>query len=69
MREINKINELELQLGASGASWHDEYKGVSVCIPSVVDSFDSILVDSAYVFVGGLHMELTEGDVIVIFSQ
>ncbi|KAL0950125.1 hypothetical protein HGRIS_010121 [Hohenbuehelia grisea] len=51
VKEINAINEAELKLGISGASWHDEYK------------------DSAYVFVGGLHFELTEGDVITIFSQ
>ncbi|KAF8897892.1 hypothetical protein BD779DRAFT_1796454 [Infundibulicybe gibba] len=51
VKEINKINQLELDLGVSGASWHDEYK------------------DSAYIFVGGLHFELTEGDVITIFSQ
>lgn len=25
--------------------------------------------DSAYIFVGGLNFELTEGDVITIFSQ
>ena len=25
--------------------------------------------DSAYVFIGGLNYELTEGDVITIFSQ
>ena len=25
--------------------------------------------DSAYIFVGGLNSELTEGDVITIFSQ
>jgi len=51
VKEINKINQLELELGVSGASWHDEYK------------------DSAYIFVGGLHFDLTEGDVITIFSQ
>ncbi|KAG6867878.1 hypothetical protein C0993_009920 [Termitomyces sp. T159_Od127] len=51
VKEINKINQLELDLGVSGASWHDEYK------------------DSAYIFVGGLHFDLTEGDVITIFSQ
>ncbi|KAJ8502334.1 hypothetical protein ONZ45_g11864 [Pleurotus djamor] len=51
VREINKINDLELKLGVSGASWHDEYK------------------DSAYIFIGGLHFELSEGDVITIFSQ
>jgi len=50
VREINKINERELDLGATG-SWHDDYK------------------DSAYIFIGGLQSELTEGDVITIFSQ
>ncbi|THH11505.1 hypothetical protein EW145_g634 [Phellinidium pouzarii] len=51
VREINKINERELELGTNLASWHDEYK------------------DSAYIFVGGLNFDLTEGDVITIFSQ
>jgi len=51
VKEINNINQRELELGVSGASWHDEYK------------------DSAYLFVGGLHFDLTEGDVITIFSQ
>lgn len=27
VREINKINQLELDLGTKG-SWHDDYKGV-----------------------------------------
>jgi hypothetical protein len=27
VREINKINERELELGVGTASWHDEYKG------------------------------------------
>ncbi|KAF8514859.1 hypothetical protein BU17DRAFT_94127 [Hysterangium stoloniferum] len=51
VREINKINEIELGLGTSSASWHDDYK------------------DSAYIHASGLDFELTEGDVIVIFSQ
>ncbi|KAF9534600.1 hypothetical protein CPB83DRAFT_802647 [Crepidotus variabilis] len=51
VKEINKINEKELELGLNGASWHDEYK------------------DSAYIFVGGLNTEMSEGDVITIFSQ
>ena len=51
VNQINKINQLELDLGVSGASWHDEYK------------------DSAYIFVGGIPFDLTEGDVITIFSQ
>ncbi|TFK25986.1 RNA-binding domain-containing protein [Coprinopsis marcescibilis] len=50
VREINAINEKELELGLT-ASWHDEYK------------------DSARIFAGGLHSDLTEGDVITIFSQ
>ncbi|KAF7335315.1 RNA-binding motif protein, X-linked 2 [Mycena sanguinolenta] len=51
VKEINKINQRELDLGVSGASWHDEYK------------------DSAYIFVGGIPFDLTEGDVVTIFSQ
>jgi hypothetical protein len=27
VKEINKINDLELELGVSGSSWHDDYKG------------------------------------------
>jgi hypothetical protein len=27
VREINRINERELELGLNGASWHDDYKG------------------------------------------
>ncbi|OWZ36246.1 RNA-binding domain-containing protein, X-linked 2 [Cryptococcus neoformans c45] len=50
IREINRINERELELGVKG-SWHDEYK------------------ESAYIYVGGLPFELTEGDLITIFSQ
>lgn len=26
-------------------------------------------IDSAYIFIGGLNYELTEGDVITVFSQ
>jgi RNA-binding motif X-linked protein 2 len=67
VREINKINERELELGISG-SWHDEYKGESRFV--VVFWFlTRACLDSAYVFIGGLHFDLTEGDVITIFSQ
>lgn len=51
VREIQRINEKELDLAPGSGSWHDEYK------------------DSAYIFVGGLNFELTEGDVITVFSQ
>jgi hypothetical protein len=29
----------------------------------------SLVLDSAYIFVGGLNNGLTEGDVITVFSQ
>lgn len=29
VKEIERINEKELDLALSGASWHDEYKGES----------------------------------------
>ncbi|KAG8802112.1 hypothetical protein FRC16_010349 [Serendipita sp. 398] len=51
VREINRINERELELATGAGSWHDQYK------------------DSAYIFVGGLNYELTEGDVVTVFSQ
>eukprot|EP01083_Nonionella_stella_P112036 329097_1 len=52
IREIEKINIREAELGISAAaSWHAKYK------------------DSAYIFVGGLDYNLTEGDIICVFSQ
>lgn len=69
VREINKINERELELGLSGASWHDEYKGLCFVLLAAQAAVDSSIADSAYVYVGGLNYELTEGDVITIFSQ
>lgn len=68
VREINKINELELELGSSSASWHDEYKGNNY-IQHLFVNLTLEYTDSAYIFVGGLHFDLTEGDVITIFSQ
>ena len=54
MKEINRINQKELDLGIDGtesSSWHAKYK------------------DSAYIFVGNLDYELTEGDILTVFSQ
>lgn len=68
MREINKINERELELGAT-ASWHDEYKGEVLAQMLRCRDSQRVLSDSAYIFVGGIHLDLTEGDVISIFSQ
>jgi hypothetical protein len=41
-------------------------------VSHVLDVFMVVLtgtVDSAYIFVGGLNYELTEGDVVAVFSQ
>ena len=53
MRNLNKMNDRELEMGLSGTgqSWHNEYK------------------DSAWIFIGGLPYDLSEGDVICVFSQ
>ena len=53
MKNLKKMNEMELQRGVAGEgkSWHADYKG------------------SAWIFVGGLNFDLTEGDVIAVFSQ
>jgi len=53
IREIQKINDHELQLGIAGtpASWHAQY------------------MKSPWVYVGNLDFSLTEGDVICVMSQ
>jgi RNA recognition motif-containing protein len=53
IREIEKINQEELDRGIAGtsASWHAQYE------------------KSAWVYVGNLEHELTEGDVLCIMSQ
>lgn len=56
-------------MGITG-SWHDQYKGrrtlpIHIRFPCLTGR----AIDSAYIFVGGLHYDLTEGDVITIFSQ
>ncbi|KAG1701407.1 RNA-binding motif protein, X-linked 2 [Nymphon striatum] len=52
VRNIQKLNERELNWGISGsASWHHEYR------------------DSAWIFIGGMPYELSEGDIITVFSQ
>ena len=54
-------------MGISG-SWHDDYKGTQASPQARKLSLTDRL-DSAYIFVGGLPRDLTEGDVITIFSQ
>ncbi|KAJ2005924.1 RNA-binding protein Cwf29 [Coemansia thaxteri] len=53
VQEIRRINERESRQGAAGGA----------------GSWHDEYKDSAYVFVGGLPFDLTEGDVICVFSQ
>lgn len=53
VREIHRINQAELDIAISNPS----------------ASWHAQYSDSAYIFIGGLPYDLTEGDVITIFSQ
>ena len=53
MKNQQKMNERELSLGLTGTS----------------SSWHREYEDSAWVYIGGLPYELTEGDVICILSQ
>ncbi|XP_022660533.1 RNA-binding motif protein, X-linked 2-like isoform X2 [Varroa destructor] len=53
VKNLQKINERELQLGLTGQdkSWHSKYK------------------NSAWIYFGGVSFDLTEGDLLCVFSQ
>lgn len=53
IREIEKINNEELERGIAGtsASWHTKYS------------------NSAWVYIGNIDHELSEGDIICVMSQ
>jgi RNA-binding motif X-linked protein 2 len=54
VKEINRINQAELDLGIDGTE---------------SSSWHAKYKDSAYIFVGNLDYELTEGDILTVFSQ
>lgn len=54
IKEIERINDKELEIGIIGGQ-----KG----------SWHEKYSDSAWVYVGGLSFELTEGDIIAFMSQ
>jgi hypothetical protein len=54
IRALNEINKKELELGISG----DTKK-----------SWHLDYKDSAWIYVGGLDYDLTEGDLLAVFSQ
>ncbi len=53
IKNLNAMNDRELSMGVAGTK----------------NSWHSEYRDSAWVFVGGLPYELTEGDVVAVFSQ
>lgn len=53
MRNLNKMNDRELDMGLAGTN----------------QSWHNEYKDSAWIFVGGLPYDLTEGDTICVFSQ
>ena len=53
VKNTQKLNERELQLGLTGST----------------SSWHADYKDSAWIFIGGLPYDLTEGDIICIFSQ
>ncbi|KRX36072.1 RNA-binding motif protein, X-linked 2 [Trichinella nativa] len=54
VKNLNKINERELHLGLAGKSDR---------------SWHQKYKDSAWIFIGGLPFQLSEGDIICVFSQ
>ncbi len=52
-RLLNELNEKELQSGSANTT----------------KSWHHVYRDSAWIYVGGLDFQLTEGDVICVFSQ
>merc|ERR1712137_770202 len=53
MRNVKKMNEAELRAGVAGEK----------------KSWHDVYKKSAWIYVGGLSFELSEGDVIAVFSQ
>lgn len=53
MRKVNELNDRELKSGHAGTKL----------------SWHNDYKDSAWIFVGGLPFDLTEGDIICVFSQ
>ncbi len=56
VKEIQRINARELQMGTTLDS-------------AMKGSWHDQYKDSAYIFIGGLSFELTEGDIVCVFSQ
>jgi RNA-binding motif X-linked protein 2 len=52
-KNLKKISEKEIEMGTSGTS----------------ASWHNMYKDSAWIFIGGLDYDLTEGDIITVFSQ
>ena len=53
VKNVQKYNDLELERGIAGTEL----------------SWHHQYKDSAWIFIGGLNYDLTEGDVVCVFSQ
>lgn len=66
MKSIQDITQRELQLDIKEeSSWHKQYKGSAYVF--IGTSHNWLLTN--YVLLGGLNFELTEGDILSVFSQ
>lgn len=54
IRALNEINKKELELGISGDTNKSWHQGYK---------------ESAWIYVGGLDYDLSEGDLLAVFSQ
>ena len=70
IRSIRALNKRELEAVVSTeASWHADYRGaLALLTPSNVSAL-TLCADTAYVYIGGLPFDLSEGDILTIFSQ
>lgn len=73
MKAVKKLNEREIELGLEGkTSWHNQYSDSAyVFVGEVIDSSATPLILSLHAPppLGGLDYDLTEGDVLSVFSQ
>ena len=69
IREIQNLNKRELEAGVSTeASWHADYRSVHSLVLHIVQGL-TFSRDTAYIYIGGLPFDISEGDIITIFSQ
>lgn len=73
IRQVQELNRRELENGVyvNNTSLNPSYSGsyLLTSISSPEASWHSDYKDTAYIYIGGLPFQLSEGDIITIFSQ